>query len=770
MSTKQNHLSDLVASVQDRFVEAKTILSFNEYLDSLYKDAAHFCRNSTQYIRDAIQHFGTREVESPLGQQTRYRIFDRSVEDQSSTSNQKTWVAGQEETQNALFRTLDNFEKEGRGTRLLLFHGPNGSGKTSIISSLFEALELYSSTQDGALYRFNWIFPSTKYKGGDIGFGSKSSKSDDPSADSFAHLQGNHVDARIICPMRDHPLLLLPKTERRQFFDKLYEEGVLPEDFQMSFYLRDGELSHRNRMLFDALMAHHGGDFSEVLRHIQVERYYISRRYRSGAVTIEPQMHVDASLKQVTADRSVTALPKYLSNLNLFEPFGALVDSNRGILEYSDMFKRPLETFKYLLNTCETGRATVEPMLLFLDVTLVGSANELNLLQARKNPDFISFKSRLELLRVPYILQYSVEQEIYDQQLKQSSITKPISPHLTRMAALWAVLTRLKPVSEPKEVPEEVIDMAKTFSPLEKAKLYDSGDIPSRFSSEQTKKLQKYTPEFFKEHSNQSHYEGRVGISPREMRILLLNAANNTNYRCVSPMSLFEELERFGEERSVYEFLELEVKNNYYDTEHFLECLKEEYKNSFDKEFRSATGLVQADQYDQLWTKYVKHVKASLYKEKLFNPITNQDEDPDHAWMQSIEEVLLTEKDSTKKFRQDIISKIAAYSLENPSQEIDIPRLFNDYINKLEQSFFSKQQKQLEKIAKNCLIYLVEDEALLSEEELEEARDTINRLIEEYGHPKEGLQKPIALILQKVYRYEEKAEEKSKEKEESSTS
>ena len=33
------------------------------------------------------------------------------------------------------------------------------------------------------------------------------------------------------------------------------------------------------------------------LRHVQVERFYISKRYRDGAVTIEPQRHVVAARK-----------------------------------------------------------------------------------------------------------------------------------------------------------------------------------------------------------------------------------------------------------------------------------------------------------------------------------------------------------------------------------------------------------------------------------------------------------------------------------------
>jgi len=63
-----------------------------------------------------------------------------------------------------------------------------------------------------------------------------------------------------------------------------------------------------------------------------------------GAVTVEPQMSVDADYRQVTADKSHGALPGALQNLSLYEPFGPLVTGNRGVIEFSDLLKRPSST------------------------------------------------------------------------------------------------------------------------------------------------------------------------------------------------------------------------------------------------------------------------------------------------------------------------------------------------------------------------------------------------------------------------------------------
>ena len=107
---------------------------------------------------------------------------------------------------------------------------------------------------------------------------------------------------------------------------------------------------------------------------MQVERFYLSRRYQVGAVTVEPQMSVDAAYHQVTADRTQANLPAGAAERwSLFEPHGPLVNANRGLIEYADLLKRPLEAFKYLLGFSETGEVPLEHFVLQLDEVLVAS-------------------------------------------------------------------------------------------------------------------------------------------------------------------------------------------------------------------------------------------------------------------------------------------------------------------------------------------------------------------------------------------------------------
>src|SRR5574339_604646 len=77
------------------------------------------------------------------------------------------------EYQNLVYRVLRSFVQDGRPNKLILLHGPNGSAKSTFIRCLGRALEHYSTLDEGALYRFSWIFPSQKMGRGGIGFGGK---------------------------------------------------------------------------------------------------------------------------------------------------------------------------------------------------------------------------------------------------------------------------------------------------------------------------------------------------------------------------------------------------------------------------------------------------------------------------------------------------------------------------------------------------------------------------------------------------------------------
>ncbi|HET6280565.1 MAG TPA: hypothetical protein VFH73_06355, partial [Polyangia bacterium] len=158
-------LSQTTGEMRESFSRNRRVMSFSEYFALFGADSARQVRSAAQYVRDVFDHFGTETVRTPRGVVTRWRLFD------CPWDGGKDALMGQEEVQGSVYRLISNFAREGRTNRLILLHGPNGSAKSTFVACLQRAMEHYSMLEEGALYRFNWIFPSQKLTKGGIGFG-----------------------------------------------------------------------------------------------------------------------------------------------------------------------------------------------------------------------------------------------------------------------------------------------------------------------------------------------------------------------------------------------------------------------------------------------------------------------------------------------------------------------------------------------------------------------------------------------------------------------
>lgn len=732
-------------AVTTDFIRNRNILSFEEYMSLFLQDPQRQARNSAQYLRDVMDHFGTEEVRHPAGggKMRRFKLFDLTEHDRDGR------VAGQEEVQNDVYRLLGNFVRAGRVNKLIMLHGPNGSAKSTFVNALKRAAELYSRELQGALYRVNWIFPTDKLVRGSIGFGGEATGGGDLA--SYAHLDPESIDQRITCTMKDHPIFLVPLPERRKLLEQTCGlKKDTSSDFVLSDYISDGELCGKCRRIYATLIAAYNGDYLKALRHVQVERFYISRRYQTASTTVEPQISVDAGLHQVSADPRQMMLPAPLQNLILFDPHGPLVNANRGIMEYSDLLKRPLEAFKYLLGASETGEVPLELFILQLDEVLIASSNEKHLAAFKELPDFASFKGRIELVRVPYVRRYKVEQQIYEMQITPTSVGKHVAPHVTEVAAMWAVLTRLK-----KPIPDrykgEIREIVDGLRPLEKMYLYEEGKAPDRLGTQQVKELRKNLADVYGESDDYPNYEGRSGASAREIKTALFNAAQNPNYRCLNPLAVFEELEALCRDKSVYEFLQQEVVDGYHAHEEFVRTVQHEYLDRVDAEVRDSMGLISERQYEELFERYIQHVSHWVKGERMRNRVTGDFEKADENLMTETEKIVMPRSEDAGEFRRGLISSIGAHRLDNPDAAIEYPRIFPDIFRRLRDHFFEERKRVLKRNAENILRALSDESASLSSKERTQVEETLQTMEKKFGYCRDCAKDAIIFLTRERY-------------------
>jgi serine protein kinase len=244
------NLKQIQEEMQNKFKASQQVLSFEEYCNFVSKNSVSQVRGSAEYAADMMDHYGN--------------IFDKKV-------------VGNKSVQKHIYQALRTFSRLGMNHRLILLHGPNGSAKSTIVSALMDGMENYSHTLEGALYTFSWIFPVDRVVRGSLGIRGDADRKSSP-IQSYATLNEEDIACIIPSELKDHPLLLLPLEAREKFLKDL----DLPSKFEVPQRLKLGGLSHRDQSIFQALLTNYQGDYSQVLKHIRVERFYLSRVYRSG--------------------------------------------------------------------------------------------------------------------------------------------------------------------------------------------------------------------------------------------------------------------------------------------------------------------------------------------------------------------------------------------------------------------------------------------------------------------------------------------------------
>ncbi|MFW6369244.1 MAG: hypothetical protein ACOC0J_01530 [Myxococcota bacterium] len=438
--------------------------------------------------------------------------------------------------------------------------------------------------------------------------------------------------------------------------------------------------------------------------------------------------------------------------MTMVETGGPLVNANRGLVEYSDLLKRPVEHFKYLLGTSETSEVRMEHLTLQIDQVLFATSNEVHLSAFKEYPDWGSFKGRIELVRVPYLRRFEDEVVIYRDQVGPWAVGKHIAPHAAETVARWAVLSRLKKPTA-AGYPEEVKALVESLTPREKMELYDRGEAPERLSMSQARELKGLVEEMFWEYESVPDYEGSIGASAREMKTALLNAAQRPGRACLTPASVLEDLRMLVKEKSVYPFLRQEPWQGYHDHEALVDVVEGIWLDKVDEEVRDSLGLVAEEQYQEWFGRYIQHVTAWVREEKIRNRVTGDYESPDSGMMEEMEAIVMRGDLDRDEFRRGLISTIGAHRLEHPGEggeALDFPRIFPDLFKRLREHYHEERRRQIRRV----LEYFIDSESGTRTlgKEREQVQGMLDGLRDRYGYCESCARDAVLALMKKRYR------------------
>ncbi|HEY0172768.1 MAG TPA: hypothetical protein VGB98_17240 [Pyrinomonadaceae bacterium] len=426
------------------------------------------------------------------------------------------------------------------------------------------------------------------------------------------------------CPMHEEPLHLIP-SQLRPEIEKHY--GIYIE----------GDLCPQCRY---ALEHTYGGRHEDV----KVHRIVFSEKQRVGIGTFAPSDPKSQDITELTGSIDLSTIGEVgvESDPRAYRFDGELNIANRGVMEFIEMLKVD-EKFLYSLLTLsqEQNIKTGRFAMLYADEVILSHTNENEYVSFAGNKKSEALQDRIILVRVPYNLRVSQEERIYDKLLNQSEILRNvhIAPNTLRVAAMFAVMTRLE---EPKRANVDVV---------KKMKLYDGEDVEG------------YKSKDVRELKEEAVREGMDGISPRYIINRLSGALVRDGITCINPIDALRAIKDGFEQHTG---INPEQRERYLN---HISAARKEYDELAKIEVQRAFVYSFEEMARTICNNYLDNVESYCNKEKIKDPITEEEMEPDEQLMRSIEEQIGISDNAKNTFRQEILIRISSYARKGRSFE-----------------------------------------------------------------------------------------------------
>jgi predicted Ser/Thr protein kinase len=437
---------------------------------------------------------------------------------------------------NRLVALVESMKRGAQQNKIYLFRGPPGCGKSTFLNNLLRKFEAYTGTEPGLRYEAVWRFDRRRFAAADDTEGHpvierlsrliesieqgpaeaggpwEEDRSGATPAEASAPVNGHIVE--IPCPSHDNPLLMIPKTHRRTFFDDLFQndqfkfELATEKDYEWVF--KDHPCTICSS-LYDALL-YRLKHPQKVFECLYARPYRFNRRLGEGISVFSPG---DKPLRQQAMSNPF--LQKQINRvLKDGQPvkylFSQYAKTNNGIYALMDVKSHNAERLIELHNIISEGIHKVEDIEENVNSLLLAVMNP----EDQKNIEgFQSFLDRVEYINIPYVMDLSTEVEIY-RKVFGRHIDERFLPRVLHNFARVIISSRLKRRSEAMlewiGTPEKYGLYCDDNLQLLKMEIY-TGYIPKWLTEEDRKRL---TAKRRRRIIADSETEGDFGISGRD--------------------------------------------------------------------------------------------------------------------------------------------------------------------------------------------------------------------------------------------------------------
>nr|WP_301285941.1 PrkA family serine protein kinase [Lysinibacillus endophyticus] len=478
------------------------------------------------------------------------------------------------------------------------------------------------------------------------------------------------------CPMHEDPLHLIPHHLREDFYK---EYGIRIE----------GSLSPLNTM---RLEQEYGGRIEDVM----VERIFFSEDRRVGIGTFTPSDPKSQDIADLTGSIDFSTIAEYGSESDprAYRFDGELNKANRGMMEFQEMLKLDEKFLWHLLSLTQEGNFKAGRFaLISADELIVAHTNETEYRSFISNKKNEALHSRIIVIPIPYNLKVSEEERIYEKMIRESDMAHVhIAPHALRAAAIFSVLTRL-------EVPKKAgIDLVK------KMRLYD-GEAVEGYNSVDVEELKKEYPN-----------EGMHGVDPRYVINRISSAIIRKEVPSINALDVLRALKDGLDQHASISDEDREKYMNY------IAVARREYDEIAKNEVQKAFVYSYEESAKHLMNNYLDNVEAFCNKNKLRDPLTGEEMNPDEKLMRSIEEQIGVSENAKRAFREEILIRLSAFARKGKRFD------YNSH-ERLREAIQKKLFADLKDVVKITTSSKTPDES-----QLKKINEVVARLIDEYGY------------------------------------
>ena len=294
---------------------------------------------------------------------------------------------------------------------------------------------------------------------------------------------------------------------------------------------------------------------------------------------------------------------------------------------------------------------------------------------------------------IPYNLKVSQEELIYEKMIKESDMAHVhIAPHALKAAAIFSVLTRL-------EVPKKQgVDLIK------KMRLYDGENVEG-FNSVDLEELKKEFPN-----------EGMNGIDPRYIINRISSAIIRKEVPSINALDVLRALKDGLDQHASISQEDREKYMNY------IAVARREYDDIAKNEVQKAFVYSYEESAKTLMNNYLDNVEAFCNKNKILDPLTGEEMNPDEKLMRSIEEQIGISENAKKAFREEILIRISAYARKGKRFD------YNSH-ERLREAIQKKLFADLKDVVKITTSSKMPDES-----QLKKINEVVARLVDEHGY------------------------------------